>query len=545
MGLAEFSFKPLYNSLKDDVVDTFYEPALSRCCLYKRASAYFDANILALYSTGIENIVNNDGRIRFVFSCDLTEEDYRLMKEGYELREKIKDGLKRKLDVPYPNDELKNLAYLIGHGYVDIKIAFTSSGIFHDKFGLIYDEEGSCLCFRGSNNETAASAEANSESFDTTCSWNASKRDLEKIRLTEEQFDSLWDNEFPRTIVLDMPDVISDKILSFGDGKLHVRPKSKVNCVWLSLSNNNEFLVENNLFEPELLFGSSVFMAKMQPFVRQQVGRTCIFDKTLNLNEIQRFVDYIRRLADIRNFACCVSPELQNHFSAYLLNMENLKALGVAIKRHSDFLLPHFAEFSQTVNSLVARPLVEQQLWGAYQIVRMQRAANFSVPGAGKTAIVLGAFAYLYSQGIIDKIVTIGPLNSFISWKNEFKAVFGDKLKLKVFDYQSDKRSTPTRNRFDAIVGRAAEANLCLFNYESLPTTKDALSRLINNKTLLVFDEIHRIKSIGGVRASAALSIAGSFGAQYRVVLTGTPIPNGFKDAYNFLKILFCQSYKD
>ena len=540
--LSNLTFKPLYNSLRDNVVSSFYEPALSECKLYKRASAYFDANILSLYSTGIENILRNDGRIRFIFSSDLTERDYEMIREGYDLREKLEANVLRKIDTISPSDEVKNLAYLIALGYVDIKIAFTPSGIFHDKFGLIYDSEGNCLCFRGSNNETSASAEANSESFDTTCSWEASERDLEKIRMTEDQFDSLWENRFPRTIVMDIPAIVKRKILSFGDGRLHTRSQSNVDCVWFSITSDERLIAENTLFRPEK-FGGQYFNQRILPFIDSVNGRIVSFKKDLTISDFKRVLEYAKTMANALQFNCVISSELQNFINAYQLKMENLRALGVAIKRHSDFLIPDFEEFKSIVNSLVARPLVEPQLWGAYQIVKMKRAANFSVPGAGKTAIVLGAFAYLRHIGAIDKILTVGPLNSFISWKNEFKAVFGDKLELKAFDYQADKMNTLTRNRFDAIVSKTTNCNLCLFNYESLPNVKYELTRLINSKTLLVFDEIHRIKSVGGVRATAALTIAGSFGAQYRIALTGTPIPNGFQDSYNFLNILFGQEY--
>ena len=467
------------------------------------------------------------------------------MKEGYDLREKLEKNLLRRIDVSSPSDELKNLAYLIALGYVDIKIAFTSSGIFHDKFGLVYDGHGNCLCFRGSNNETAASAQANSESFDTTCSWNASERDLEKIRLTEEQFDALWANDFPKTIVLDLPTVVKQKLLSFSDGKFHVRPQSKVDSVWFSVTNDKVLFAENNLYQPERFVGGQFFAIRIMPYVETITGRSIWFRKGLTLKDFRQILSYVQQMSERLGFDYGISPELQSFFNAYQLKMANLCALGIAIKRHSDFLLPDFEEFKQVVNSLVARPLVEPQLWGAYQIVKMKRAANFSVPGAGKTAIVLGAFAYLRHIGAVDKIVTIGPLNSFISWKSEFKAVFGPKLKLSVFDYQVDKLSTPSKNRFDSIIAKAVDSNLCLFNYEALPTTHFALNRLIDGKTLLVFDEVHRIKSIGGVRATAALNIAGTFGAQYRVALTGTPIPNGFQDSYNFLHILFAQGYDD
>ena len=86
--LEKVHFKSLYNSKQDDVINDFYIPALSQSNGYDRISAYFDSKILRMYAAGLENI-KDGGRVRFIFSCDLDEEDYNLMKQGYDLREKI------------------------------------------------------------------------------------------------------------------------------------------------------------------------------------------------------------------------------------------------------------------------------------------------------------------------------------------------------------------------------------------------------------------------------------------------------------------------
>ena len=53
---------------------------------------------------------------------------------------------------------------------------------------------------------------------------------------------------------------------------------------------------------------------------------------------------------------------------------------------------------------------------------------NFSVPGSGKTASILGAFEYLSSleeqdSNYVDKLLVIGPINCFKSWKDEYATV--------------------------------------------------------------------------------------------------------------------------
>jgi SNF2 family DNA or RNA helicase len=55
---------------------------------------------------------------------------------------------------------------------------------------------------------------------------------------------------------------------------------------------------------------------------------------------------------------------------------------------------------------------------------------------------------------------------------------------------------------------------------------------------MVVLDEAHRIKNVeGGVWAQAALSIAKYCSS--RVVLTGTPLPNGYEDIYNLFEFIW------
>ena len=53
-----------------------------------------------------------------------------------------------------------------------------------------------------------------------------------------------------------------------------------------------------------------------------------------------------------------------------------------------------------------------------------------------------------------------------------------------------------------------ANKNLILVNYESLPKYEAALIDLIDERTILVFDEIHKIKGITSKRAQNAKRIA-------------------------------------
>ena len=59
----------------------------------------------------------------------------------------------------------------------------------------------------------------------------------------------------------------------------------------------------------------------------------------------------------------------------------------------------------------------------------------------------------------------------------------------------------------------------------------------------LIFDEVHKVKKVGGEYANAALQLAEK--AAQVVVLTGTPIPNSYLDVYNLLHILYPDEYDE
>ena len=169
----------------------------------------------------------------------------------------------------------------------------------------------------------------------------------------------------------------------------------------------------------------------------------------------------------------------------------------------------------------------------------MKRAANFSVPGAGKTAMMYGTFAYLSSpeQDKVDKLLVISPLNAFAAWRTEFEKVFGSKRQLHYMNLRDNKyNNDPGSIKHDWV-----RSDVITINYEALKSKISVLNDLIDSKTMLVFDEVHRIKGIGGQRARAALEL--SQASRYRYVLTGTPIPNGFRDIYNFLHLMYPDEY--
>lgn len=546
MKLNSVEVKPVYNSYDDDIIEDFYNKLFEYANHYDRASAYFDAKILALYARGLEKIFENKGKIRFIFSYQIEPDDFEKIKEGYENRE-IENKLTSNIDVDELTEEQKidfsNLALLISKNLIDIKIAYTKAGIFHDKFGLIYDNDDNCIYFRGSNNETVAAAMFSYESFETSCSWDNIESENIKIEQHKKIFESLWNNETKDIIVVDIPEAVKNKIVQYSNNKYIYRDEIKYeNTFIMDLGRNNSLIVKNFLNPNKIDVRDRTFKVFLKKYLEIMENDNLVFKENLSYVDIRKIIEYITEYSVENSFQIYTTDKLRNYIKLMDIQIEKRKALGIDIKNHSELVIDKFEEFSEIIDKKMYRKLRTMQKWNAFHIVSMIKSANFSVPGSGKTSIVYGAYAYLNREENqkVNKIVMVGPKNSFISWEEEFLLNFGpngEMKKLKCLDCQKYSR----KDLIEKLEYESNNYNLIMINYEKLDSIKDSLKKAIDNKTLLVFDEIHRIKAINGVWANAALQIC--VNAKYKVALTGTPIPNSYADLYNILKILYYDEY--
>jgi len=198
--------------LIDNISKEFYVPLLKETVLYKRAVGYFSSSALAEISKGITYLIENGGTIQLVASPHLTADDIEAIEKGYELREKvIEKALLSTLTQPrdyFEKSRLNLLANLIADGKLDIKIAFIeknkSLGMYHEKMGLLYDENGNVVAFSGSMNETGAAMVSNYETIDVFCSWT---NDCDRVVAKEQAFSSIWNNREPNVQIINFPNV--------------------------------------------------------------------------------------------------------------------------------------------------------------------------------------------------------------------------------------------------------------------------------------------------------------------------------------------------
>ncbi|MCK1817473.1 DEAD/DEAH box helicase [Streptomyces sp. XM4011] len=174
------------------------------------------------------------------------------------------------------------------------------------------------------------------------------------------------------------------------------------------------------------------------------------------------------------------------------------------------------------VQSLLGRDWVAElsgfQTRDIAKLLSLRHGANFSVPGAGKTRVALAVYAAQKSQGKVSRLLVVCPKSAYESWQYETGACFSSPLRSHVLERSLDQW-----------------AEVLIVNYERLERSLATLSGWLKAApSMIILDEAHRMKlGARGAYGSACMALGPL--AQRRMILTGTPAPNGSKDLENLL----------
>ncbi|PVC70659.1 DEAD/DEAH box helicase [Streptomyces sp. CS081A] len=162
--------------------------------------------------------------------------------------------------------------------------------------------------------------------------------------------------------------------------------------------------------------------------------------------------------------------------------------------------------------------LSDFQLRDVAKLLSLQHGANFSVPGAGKTRVGLAVYASQKTQEKVERLLIVCPKSAYESWQYESAVCFQHPL------------------RTD-ILGRAYDqwAEVLIVNYERLDRSLTMLAAWLKvAPSMIILDEAHRMKlGVRGTYGAACMALGPL--ARRRLILTGTPAPNGAKDLENLL----------
>lgn len=181
------------------------------------------------------------------------------------------------------------------------------------------------------------------------------------------------------------------------------------------------------------------------------------------------------------------------------------------------------------------RRLKDHQCKAALHLLVCKNGANFSVPGSGKTAVVLSVFHRLRDLGEIDSLFVVGPPACFGPWRDEYKAVLGHEP---ICEILAGGDVDIRRSKY--LVNVQTVSDLYLTTFQTLQRDWEHVRLLFEQQGIRFFfvvDEAHYIKQIDGAWANAVLNVAQH--AERRCVLTGTPFPQGYGDGFNLFDVLW------
>lgn len=283
------------------------------------------------------------------------------------------------------------------------------------------------------------------------------------------------------------------------------------------------------------------------------------FEKTGNVIQVPfRMESQIKTLNEIRailskfNVDVSFEENTKQELASYHREEEQFDLFSENARkiRNDEFhdnpeLVSQFDEFQTVLKKELKRTLYPLQLLSAFHMAFSQNSCNFAVPGAGKTSIVYGAYAYLKSlpptdSKHVDRLLVIGPLSSFAPWENEYEECFG--VKPTSFRMSGNAEISRELKKQHLYSGNPDE--LTLIFHGGVPSFESQIIDFLKeNKTLVVVDEAHRIKNHEGVWGKSVTEISKE--AKARVILTGTPVPNGYQDIYNLYKFIYPFKFKE
>ena len=192
-------------------------------------------------------------------------------------------------------------------------------------------------------------------------------------------------------------------------------------------------------------------------------------------------------------------------------------------------------DFLEFLHTGIVRPLKDHQVKAALHLLAVGNGANFSVPGSGKTSVVLSVFHWLRNRGKLDSLFVVGPPSCFAPWRTEYVSVLGVKPSWEVLA-----GGNIEERRAKYYVSKDRLCDLYLTSFQTLLRDWEKVRLLFNQRGVrfaLVVDEAHYIKQLDGAWANAVLSVAKY--AKIRWILTGTPFPHSYVDAFNVFDVLW------
>ena len=218
------------------------------------------------------------------------------------------------------------------------------------------------------------------------------------------------------------------------------------------------------------------------------------------------------------------AEDAKQKFKKASIEAESLKSHGQEYWEKTDIVIPKM---------IPSVSLKWYQKMCVMHAVTIGNAANFSVPGSGKTWMALSAFLKMkYERNEIDKLLVAAPNVAFKPWETEYAAMTGGSPDNIV-------RISGTPEQRDRLFEYSIpNSDILLISHDMAVREESRLTKILEeSRFMTIVDESHNIKKPDGQRARV-LQRVGKY-ASKRMILTGTPMPKNLKDLWSQFSFLY------
>ena len=254
------------------------------------------------------------------------------------------------------------------------------------------------------------------------------------------------------------------------------------------------------------------------PGFKRWIGRDLLFDPTgANIERLHKFFPDAE-------WDESAMPALDKYISNLKAMEENLKMKEAELPTNDDY-------------DFKTKPFDHQRK--AFYMSRDKKSfALLMEQGTGKTKVIIDNAAYLYGKGEITALVVIAPNGVHRNWLREVQIHMPDWCPRNSFYYSSGMNKKRIAE-YDETFSSENSLKIFTFNVEAFTSPKAIYYMqkvLVANKVMLVVDESSRIKRPGAKRTK----IITKFGKQadFKRIMTGTPVTKGAEDVYSQFKFL-------
>lgn len=167
--------------------------------------------------------------------------------------------------------------------------------------------------------------------------------------------------------------------------------------------------------------------------------------------------------------------------------------------------------------------------------------AEFLEQGLGKTKLAIDTTQYLLLEGKIRALLVVAPNGIHENWSFELDAHMPEAIleHTKIVVWHAKQARTQRKKNEMAALLKFKGLRVLLMSYDATITDlghKAAKALLSHSRSLIVLDESTAIKSPGARRTKRLLALGKH--ADYRRILTGTPVANNPMDMFSQMKFL-------